>query len=85
LPVPDAAPGSRGGCVNAKTPVTVTVAGEFAGVFRSEERLLAAVALQKIHRVDGNCVTADVVVVVHTILLLTSSCRHRCCGEVFTI
>ena len=31
--------------------------------------LLAAVALQKIHRVDGYCVAANVVVVIHTNLL----------------
>jgi len=32
----------------------------------SDDRLLAAVALQKVHRVDGNCVAADTVVfVVH--------------------
>lgn len=34
------------------------------------KRLLAAVALQKIHRVDGDCVSANVVaVVVHVNLL----------------
>jgi len=71
--------------VNRKTSATTRVTEAFTGVFRSEERLLAAVALQKIHRVDGNCVTADVVVVVHTILLLTCSCGRRGCGEVFTI
>ena len=35
------------------------------------ERLLAAVALQKIHGVDGDCVAADGVVVIHSILLLS--------------
>jgi len=45
-------------------------AGVSGDVLRSGKRLLAAVALQKIHRVDGNCVAADGVVVVHSILLL---------------
>jgi len=48
--------------------------------------LLAAVALQKIHWVDGNCVSTDVVVVViHSILLksLLEVCR-RFVGD-FTI
>jgi hypothetical protein len=30
----------------------------------SDDRSLAAVALQKVHRVDGNCVAADAVVFV---------------------
>jgi len=44
--------------------------------------LLAAVALQKIHWVNGNCVAADVVVVVHMILLLSLSWFPSCCCEV---
>jgi len=61
------------------------VTGVLLGVFMRVERLLAAVALQKIHRVDGNCVAADVVVVVHSILLLCGGLIRCECREVFTI
>jgi hypothetical protein len=44
---------------------------------REGERLLAAVALQKIHRIDGNLVAAYVVVVVHFGLLQVCVNRTR--------
>ena len=59
--------------VNHETPAHTlqrVLTGVSFGGLRSVARLLAAVALQKIHRVDGNCVAADGVVVVHSILLL---------------
>lgn len=50
----------------AKTPVTIAVNGALG----LSNELLAAVALQQIHRVDGNCVATNTVVVeVHTFLL----------------
>ena len=50
---------------NAEPRAPISVSGVLLGVLKSVKRLLAAVALQKIHRVDGNCVAADVVFVVH--------------------
>jgi hypothetical protein len=54
---------------NGKTPPTVVVVGASTML----KDLLAAVALQEIHGVDGYCVAANGVFVVHVILLGKSS------------
>jgi hypothetical protein len=57
---------------NGKTPPTVVVVGASTNLGKD---LLAAVALQEIHGVDGYRVTADGVFVVHVILLRKSRLR----------
>ena len=47
-----------------KIPTAIAGNRDFQGL-ESAELLLAAIALQKIHWVNGNCVTADVVIVIH--------------------
>jgi isopentenyl phosphate kinase len=57
---------TRGGRDGARVTIAVTRA---PGGFRVPERLLAAVALQEIHRVGGYFVASDKVVVLHGDLL----------------